>query len=141
MTTEDRLFLDEVLSAKCPSAGFGHAQHVRLAFLLVAEQGLSIGSDMVYDAIERFASAQGHAKKFHATLSSLWPRLIAAHMRADDAEFFGFIEREPILLDKRLPLRFYSGERLSSATARKRFVEPDRCDLPRAPEWCITKTA
>jgi hypothetical protein len=120
---------------------FGHSEHLRLAFDLVATHGLSVGSDLVYDAIERFALANGHAKKFHATLSCVWPRLIAAHMRHDDCEFSTFVNREAVLLDKRLPLRYYSGERLGSQSARRRFVEPDRADLPRVPPWCLTKRA
>lgn len=139
MSGEDRLFLGEVMAGSAPGGRFGHAEHVRLAFLLVAEHGLSAASDIVYTTIERFATAHGHAKKFHVTMTSLWPRLIAAHMRAGESEFFTFIEREAILLDKKLPLRFYSGERLGSAAARMRFVEPDRIDLPRIPDWCITK--
>jgi hypothetical protein len=130
VSPEDRQFLDGVLSGH-PHDRFGHAEHIRLAFLLVSEHGLSTGSDMVYEAIQRLACAHGNAKKFHATLSSLWPRLIAAHMKTGDCDFSTFIEREAILLDKRLPLRFYSPARLGSPSARKRYVEPDRADLPR----------
>ena len=141
MSLEDRLFLDGVFHGHPRRGRFGHTEHVRLAFLLVREHGLSVGSDLVYETIERLATAHGNAKKFHATLSSLWPRLIAAHMQAGDSDFSAFIQRELVLLDKRLPLRFYSPARLGSPPARKRYVEPDRVDLPRISGLWLTKKA
>jgi len=58
-------------------------------------------------------------------------------MQAGDCDFDIFAERETALLDKQIPLRFYSKDRLMSPVARKRFVEPDRADLPRIPSWCL----
>ena len=114
---------------------FGHAEHVKLAFTSVVHHGFSAGSDFVFGAIETLALEQGHPDRFHATLTTLWPRLVAAHIRAGDIDFASFIEREAILLDKQLPLHFYTHERLFSDVARKRFIEPDRCDLPRVPRF------
>ena len=139
MIPADRAFIESVRSATLPVSAFRHKEHVRLAFLCVAEYGLAAGSDLVHDTIVRFAAACGHSEKFHETLTAVWPRLVAAHLRPGDADFAAFIEREAVLLDKSIPLRFYSQERLHSQSARKRVIEPDCADLPRIPAWCMTK--
>jgi len=129
--TADEAFLAEVLAGRVPPDGFGHGQHVRLAFLLIARYGFSEGADRTYEAIEGLSLRHGHGRKFHATLSTLWPRLVAAHMGRAAEGFGAFVAREHALLDKTLPYRFYSSKRMWSDAARARFVEPDLCDLPR----------
>jgi hypothetical protein len=107
-----------------------HRDHVELTFSFLRAQGFTKGSDAVFDHLRALDAAEG-GRRFHATLSTVWPRLIAAHMRSRDDDFETFIERETVLVDKTLPLRFYSRERLFSDVSRGRFVEPDLCDLPR----------
>ena len=107
-----------------------HRAHVELTFAFLRDCGFTAGSDAVYDYLNALDAAQ-HGGRFHATLSTLWPRLIAAHMRQAESGFDAFIAREPDLADKTLPLRFYSNERLFSEAACRRFLEPDLRDLPR----------
>ncbi|HME82301.1 MAG TPA: hypothetical protein VKF82_09520 [Candidatus Eremiobacteraceae bacterium] len=83
------------------------------------------------ETIRRFAAHHGHAPKFHFTLTALWVRLVAAHV-ADhpDAAFDELIDLDNRLLDKDLPLRFYSRAQLFSEHARASWVEPDVRPLP-----------
>lgn len=106
-----------------------HRHHLALTFSLLRRSGFTHGSDAVFEKLRALDAAQNRMR-FHATLSTVWPRLIAAHIH-DDRDFDSFIEREQILLDKNLPLRFYSSARLFSDVARQRFIEPDLRDLPR----------
>jgi hypothetical protein len=61
--------------------------------------------------LRKFARDAGNEEKYHHTLTVVWIRLVAR------------------LLDTQLPLAYYSHDRLFSAEARGRWVEPDRQPL------------
>lgn len=111
---------------------FHHRQHVEVAFWYLQSKGSKAGSNATARAIEAFTTHLGHASKFHATITLCWIRLVAAGMAEagpcttpDE-----LISRHPALLDKHLPLRFYSKEVLLSDKARTQWVEPDIAPLP-----------
>lgn len=110
---------------------FGHRDHLNLAWGLIREHGCEPAIPLMAQAIRDRAAAHGQTGKFHATLTTVWVRLVAAHVAFHHSdEFDEFIARNAALLDKDLPLRFYSLERLFSASAREAWVEPDREPLP-----------
>lgn len=94
------------------TADFHHASHVRLA-LAYLEESTSVdeAAGRMASALRRFATTAGHPEKYHHTITLFWMHMVAR------------------LLDKDLPLAYYSRERLWSDAARTRWLEPDRRTL------------
>jgi hypothetical protein len=90
------------------NAEFRHASHLRLA-LAYLDQSRSVEEAIgrMTVALQRFATRAGKPEKYHQTITIFWMRMVGR------------------LLDKRLPLAYYSPERLSSDEARLTWVEPD----------------
>ncbi len=128
MTEEDRLVLHEILAR---GEGFGHRQHVELAWRLVAVHGAGQAADAVADAIRQVAAAHGQSGKFHETITRTWVRCVAVHRERWPAGTVGeFLDRNPRLLDPGLLGDVYSPGLLASAEARGTWVAPDRRALP-----------
>jgi hypothetical protein len=89
-------------------ADFHHAAHLRLA-LAYLEESTSVdeAAERMASSLKRFATALGHPEKYHHTITLFWIRMVAR------------------LLDKKLPLAYYSRERLWSDAARTGWLEPD----------------
>jgi hypothetical protein len=104
---------------------------VRAAWLYTNRFGLEAAQQRMEMTIKRFALHHDHGAKFHKTLTAAWVRLVGYHALCHPVESFGqFISLNGALLDKDLPLRFYSRERLFSQEARATWVEPDKRALP-----------
>ena len=87
---------------------FHHADHLRLALAYLADStSVPEATARMAAALRTFARAAGKEEKYHYTLTVVWVRLVAR------------------LLDQRLPLAYYSHDRLFGAEARERWVEPD----------------
>lgn len=112
---------------------FRHRQHVEAAFYYIRRHGAARGTDATASAIRAFAGHHGQAKKFHLTMTLCWSRLVAAALTEEgDCETAeALLARHPALLNKHLPLVYYSRALLFSETARRRWVEPDLQPLPR----------
>jgi hypothetical protein len=124
-------FLRALETATIPNHAFHHRDHLRAAWLYVRQRGAADAERAMLDTIQHFALLHGHASKFHHTLTVLWVRLVAAHVTHHvDATFDELLDLDGRLLDKDLPLRFYSPNVLFSERARSRWVEPDVRSLP-----------
>jgi hypothetical protein len=87
---------------------FDHAAHLRLALdYLAAAPSLETATARMAETLQGKAAAAGHPEKYHHTVTVFWMRQVAA------------------LLNKELPLEYYSRERLQSDEAREGWVEPD----------------
>jgi hypothetical protein len=115
MTSEppgDAAFIRAFESGRIAPHAFHHADHVRLALAYLADSpSVAVAADRMASALQEFARAAGHAERYHHTLTLVWVRLVAR------------------LLDRQLPLAYYSRERLFSAAAREGWVDPDRQPL------------
>ena len=111
---------------------FHHRQHLEVAFWYLQSRGIDAGSHAILHAIEAFAKHLGHAEKFHQTITLFWIHLVAVAIATADRwdSPDALIAEHPTLLDKDLPLRFYSRELLFSDKARTQWVEPDIEPLP-----------
>ena len=90
------------------NAEFRHASHLRLALAYLDECGsVDEATDRMAAALRTFAARAGKPEKYHHTITVFWMRMLAR------------------LLDKELPLAYYSRERLSSDEARRDWIEPD----------------
>jgi hypothetical protein len=90
------------------NADFHHTSHLRLA-LAYLEESTSVddAAERMASALRRFATAAGHPEKYHHTITVFWMHMVAR------------------LLDKSLPLTYYSRERLWSDAAHTCWLEPD----------------
>ena len=128
MDEADQRVLHEILGR---GDGFGHRQHVELAWRYLAMHGADLAPNAVAEAIRQVAAAHGQESRFHETITRSWVRCVAVHRERWPAETFaGFLDRNPQLLDPGLLGHFYSPELLGSSEARDRWVAPDRHDLP-----------
>jgi len=67
---------------------------------------------------------------FESLMTEAWTRLVAHHVPDGPADFAGFLERHPRLLDKRLLMGHYSAARLASDEARRSWLAPDLAPFP-----------
>jgi hypothetical protein len=131
MTTSDAQFVQDFEALRLSKAKLRHWDHLRVAWWYLQSSEVPEAVELTQRAIRRFTEHHGHWTKFHLTLTELWVRLVAAHVAWHPADTFGnFIAGNGQLLDKNLPLRFYSRERLYSQEARSKWIEPDIKKLP-----------
>lgn len=129
----DAEFLAAFARGERPGGVFRHADHVRLAWLLVRREGAARGEELVAAGIRAFAAGQGVPELYHDTLTRAWVRLVAAALAATPAaaaDFERFLAAHPQLADKTLVFRFYSPAALSRPAARSGWIEPDLRPLP-----------
>ena len=122
--------LAELLAEVLPAdGGFGHRQHVHLAFLAVRRYGTPEAVSRVSAWIRHIAAYERAPQKYNATITRAWTEIVGHHVGADAGagSFAEFAARHPALLDKRLLRRHYSPARLASAAARTGWAEPDLC--------------
>jgi hypothetical protein len=104
----DKAFLEAFERGDVPASAFHHADHLRLALAYLADSGSAAeATERMAASLKRFAEAAGAGGKYHHTLTVFWMQVVAR------------------LLDQGLPLAHYSRERLFSADARSRWIEPD----------------
>lgn len=121
----------ELRAVLADGTGFGHREHLHLAWRYVRHGGLASAERQMRSAILHVASTHGDPDKYHETLTTTWVRLVAAHVRtATASDFDTFISENPALLDRDLPSRHFSARVLQSAEARRAMVEPDLATLP-----------
>jgi hypothetical protein len=116
---------------------FRHREHLRLAWAyLDGAQSTDAACARVGAAIRAFAQRAGNAQRYHETLTQFWVRMLAAVRDTSDwaaggaAEFDAVIAAHPWLLDKDLPLAYYTRALLSGDAARAAWRPPDLRPLP-----------
>jgi hypothetical protein len=123
----DAAFLGAFADGTLKPTQFRHADHLRLAWLLVHESGMVVAIDLVRDGIRAFAALHGFNGLYHETITQAWVRLIATH---HEASFHIFLEQNEHRLNRELLYRFWSPEILDSNAARDHWIPPDRQPLP-----------
>ena len=115
-----------------------HEAHVRTAFLFTQrfeldEAHLRLRAGIIRQN-ERHGLVESSARGYFETLTRVWLVLVAdAGRRSDAQDSRELLARCPELLNRTLPLQFYSRELLQSCRARAIFVEPDVAPLPVVP--------
>ena len=106
---------------------FRHASHLHVAWVYLAESSsLNESAAKMRNTLRRFAAAAGKPEKYHETITLFWVHLLSrVKSTAGRKGLEEFVEANPRLLEKDLPLTYYSRERLFSAHARTSWVEPD----------------
>jgi hypothetical protein len=133
VTPADERFLAEFEAGQIANDSFHHRDHLRLAWIKIRRLGLERASDAVGGAIREFASRHGRADRYHDTMTRFWLRVVALGInRHRSLPFDDLLAAEPHLLDKNLPFRHWSRERMASDEARRQWVEPDLGPIPAA---------
>jgi hypothetical protein len=126
VTAADGQFLAAFEAGKIANHDFHHRDHLRLAWIQIHRLGLDRASDTVAGAIRQFAGRHGHADRYHETMTRFWVRVVGLGItRHPTLAFDDLLAAEPHLLDKNLPFRHWSRERMASDEARRRWTEPD----------------
>jgi hypothetical protein len=126
---EDLDIRESVLNAR---GGFGHREHLELAWNYLRRYEAEEAQRAVASAIRHLATAHGTPEKYHETITRCWVHLVAVHRAGSDADSFDeFIAGNAGLLDRHLLDGHYSSGLLSSSQARTRWAEPDLHELPR----------
>ncbi len=125
-------FLRAFFSAELSNSSFHHGDHLRLAWLMVQRHGLVDAEVRVTAGIQNFAAANGHAARYHDTMTRFWVRLVAHAIasRPELQDFDAFLAAYPILLDPTLPFRHWRREAMFTPEARAEWREPDLLPLP-----------
>ncbi len=129
--TDDE-FLHTFETATLSSPQFHHRDHLRVTWLLLHRLGRDAGAEAVASGIQHFAAARGHAARYHETMTRFWIWFVdhATQARPKIGSFDEFIEAFPFALDKTLPFRHWTRERMMSPAARAAWIEPDLLPLP-----------
>jgi hypothetical protein len=116
-------------------AEWNHRLHVRTAFLHLSRYEFDEAHLRMRAGIIRLNQRHGleetPSRGYFETMTRVWLYLVqAARRERDAADSLTLLELHPALLDRELPLRHYTKERLMSVLARAIFIEPDRAPLP-----------
>jgi hypothetical protein len=131
ITAADEQFLAAFEAGKIANQDFHHRDHLRLAWIQIRRLGLDPASDAVTGAIRQFAARHGHGDRYHETMTRFWVRVVGMGIaRHPTLAFDDLVAAEPHLLDKNLPYRHWSRERMDSAEARRQWMEPDMRLMP-----------
>jgi hypothetical protein len=127
---DDAELLRSFEACALPPGRLHHADHVRLAWLLLRMEPLPRALTRFSEGLRRYAASLGKSERYHETLTVAFMLLIHERLNADTActTFAAFGERNPDLLRWPSPAlaRYYRPETLASARARQYFVLPDR---------------
>lgn len=108
-------------------AGFKHRDHIEAAFEMLRRYDFMEASAKYAASIRGIAEKAGVPEKFNATITTAFLSLIAERMESGRYDDFNAFEAANGDLASMAVLdRWYSKERLTSDTARRLFLLPDR---------------
>jgi hypothetical protein len=126
VTAADEQFLATFEAGKIANQDFHHRDHLRLAWIQIRRLGPEGAAQAVAGAIRNFAAHHGHADRYHETMTLFWVRVVGMGInRHPGLAFDDLLAAEPHLLEKNLPFRHWSRERMGSDEAKRQWTEPD----------------
>jgi hypothetical protein len=122
----DADFIRALESCELPEKEFGHAGHVRAAYLYLRGADFAGALERVSRAIRAYATYLGKPERYHETMTVAYLSLIQQHMveRGDGGNWATFARNNADLLEKGLLEQFYPPEQLQSDAARRIFLLP-----------------
>ena len=128
MRRSDLDVLDAIIRTR---GGFGHREHLELAWTYLRAYPVQEAERVMIAAIQHVAREHGAEGKYHETMTRAWVHFTAVHMQRWGAESFDeFMQRNHHLLDGRLIEHFYSRELIFGDSARAVWADPDLRPLP-----------
>ncbi len=117
--------LERFVRGQIAAAGFGHREHVRMAFEMLRRHEFVETALHFSRALRVMARAAGKPQAFHQTMTIAFLALIAERVEGGRWEDFAAFEHaNPDLMDKAVLGRWYAPEQLASEPARRTFVLP-----------------
>lgn len=122
----DREFLWSLENCELPEKKFGHAGHVRAAYLYLQDCEFAGALERIRGAIRNYARHLGKPDRYHETITVAYLALIQQHIceRGNAGGWSAFARENAELFQPELLLRFYSQAQLDSEMARRIFVLP-----------------
>ena len=121
----DEALLSAFLGCRLDNRDFHHAEHVRVAFMLLRRRDFGEATTIFRSGLKAIAASAGKPAAYHETITLAFLSLVGEHLARENWKNYPeFIRANPDLLDKSLLLRWYAKERLASETARKTFLLP-----------------
>src|ERR1700691_3523359 len=122
----DEEFLAALESCSLTERDFGHAAHVRAAYLYSRSGDFAAALAKMRRAIRTYAASLGKADRYHETITVAYLALIRQRLfeHGDGGGWEGFSQANPELLDREMLLRFYPKGQLEYELARRTFVLP-----------------
>ncbi len=124
-------------SGTLPRSKWTHAAHVTVACWYLVCHPQPEATERIREGILRYNASQGIVTTpdsgYHETMTMFWVRMVAHHLTTATLEcsLVGLMNDLTFrYADKKLPLMYYSRERLMSTEARFGFIEPDLKMLP-----------
>ncbi len=128
MRKRDLRLVQDILETR---GGFGHREHLELAWNYLRLYSIDEAGEIMVAAIRHVARLHGAEGKYHETMTRAWLHLVAVHVQRWGADSFeSFLERNPDLLDSKLIQHFYSRKVILSEPARAAWTVPDLRGLP-----------
>jgi hypothetical protein len=126
----DREFLRLLENCELPEQEFGHAAHVRAAYLYLQDYDFAGALERICRAIRNYARHLGKPGRYHETVTVAYLALIQQHIceRGDAGGWPAFARQNAELFQPDLLQRFYSRSQLDSEMARRIFVLPAHSD-------------
>ena len=129
ITFADREFLTRFTACDIPTEDFHHAEHVRLAWLLLTEAPLLTALLEFRRLLKAYAAHHGVPGLYNETITCFYMLLIRERMEATDVgtDWEGFRAAEPGLFEqpKVLLERYYPGGIAFSPAAKLSFLLPE----------------
>jgi hypothetical protein len=122
----DREFIRALESCELLEGEFGHAAHVRAAYLYLREDGFARALERMRTAIRNYARHLGKGDRYHETITVAYVSLIQQQIceRGDGGGWEVFARENPELVQPGLLLQYYPKAQLDSELARKVFLLP-----------------
>ena len=127
----DDEFVAQVEACSYPIEKFKHLDHVRLAWIYLQRHSYQEAESRMQVAIACFASHHGAERKYHATITIAWMRLLSvATHQTPHSTFPEFAAAHPWIADKNALSVYYSEQTLCSDDARQTWIPPDLRPFP-----------
>jgi hypothetical protein len=122
----DHEFLQALEGCTLPESQFGHAAHVRAAYLYLRQADFVWALDRMRRSIRNYATHHGKPDRYHETITVAYVALIQQHIceRGPSDGWESFARDNSELLDPNLLSQFYPQKQIESAIARKIFLLP-----------------
>jgi hypothetical protein len=122
----DTEFLLALESCELPASDFGHAAHVRAAYLYLLQSGFAGALQRIRQTIRNYADHLGKPGLYHETITVAYVALINEHMcrRGSSCGWPAFARGNAELFQPDLLQQFYAQAQLESDLARSVFLLP-----------------
>ena len=135
---DDQTFLRQFEAGTFPLNQWHHREHIKIAYLYLCAHPFEVAIERMRTGIRALNAAHRVpdelTRGYHETMTQAWMRLvevtICEYGPAGSAD--EFFELNPQLAEKKVLRLFYSRERIMSAEAKAKFVEPNLAPMPRS---------